>query len=519
MKPDAKYDFMIDEELRGFRTTADEHGSASDFAALAGAYNVRGMFPQALEAAERATALDPVHFTGWFEYAIAASAVGEEHLHLILESMEGLLEKGKGGVAGMKTALALTKYYLGDDKAARLLARTAKEADPVHYHALEVLGYIDYNSDDFKGALEKFQGVIKADDSNFRAHWMVGHCHFELDDLEAARASYGRAIELQPCFANAWFSLGKVLLVEGRLQSAYQCFGKTVSINPRMWDCYFTQADYYLGHKEYDSAAAILKRILELEPGDTVRGEALNYIGEVYLVQRDYDRAQDYFERAIAYEKQSAVPYNNLGVMLMQQKRIDEAIVQFKIAISKDPSFAYPVTKLGNAYFLKRQYTKALETFSRALEVDPNEYWAWLGAGDVYRRRRRYGKQLESVRKALEIAGEDSDVYNYLGIAYQLLKDPAKAEAAYLRSLELDPFNRKAANNLGFLYKNLFKESGDEESLAKAVAAWKRRLLICRDTKASNKMAVKQLLELGVDDETIKSWLEKEPLEVSSSED
>jgi len=514
-----KYDFISDNELEAFRKTAEKDGGAEEFAALARAYNIRGMFPQALFAADRATTLIPVQFTGWFEYAIAASAIGEKPLRKILRSTLDLLEKGLGEVAEVKTALALTSYYLSDDVVAIQLAREAlaeSTGRPSDSHAYEVLGYIAYNGDNFEEAQGHFSKALDVDDSNFRAHWMVGHCMFELGNLDEAKQSYSRAVEREPYFANAWFSLGKVYLVSDKLQPAYQCFGKTLSINPRMWDCYFTQADYYLGHQAYNSAIASCHRILELGPGGDVSSEALNYIGEIYLVMRDYPRAQRYFEEAIAFGPEDAVIYNNLGVTLLKQDRVEAAMERFSTAIEKDPQLAYPVTKLGHAYLMRKENDKAEKLFKKALELDPQEYWAWLGLSDVYRRQRRYRKQLQAVHRALEIEEEDSTVYNYLGIAFESVKEPLKAEAAYLKSLQLDPYNRKTANNLGFLYEKFLKDSGDEDYRSKAINAWKRRLLICRDSGISNVMAKRHLRSLGVSDGTINRWLAEEALDPES---
>jgi tetratricopeptide (TPR) repeat protein len=511
-----KYNFLLDNELKTLQRTAEDGGGAEEYAALARAYNIRGMFPQALFAADRSTTLDPVHFTGWFEYAIAASAIGEKHLRKILRSTKELLKQGRGEVAEVKTALSLTSYYLSDDEAAVRLAREAlaeKAGGPADSHAYEVLGYIAYNANNFEEAQDHFNRALEVNNSNIRAHWMVGHCLFELGRLDDARRSYTNAVEREAFFANAWFSLGKVYMVSDQLQLAYQCFGKTLSINPRMWDCYFTQADYYLGHQAYNSAIAACHRILELGPGGDVSSEALNYIGEIYLVMRDYPKAQRYFEEAIAFEPENAVIYNNLGVTLLKLDQVEAAMDQFRIAMKKDPTFAYPITKLGHAYLSLRDYEKAEEHFRLALKTDHREYWAWLGLSDVHHRMRRYREQLEAVLKALEIEEEDSTVYNYLGIALESVKEYDQAEAAYLKSLQLDPLNRKTANNLGYLYESFLKRTGDETYRAKAIGAWKRRLIICRDDNTSIVGARRHLHALGVSDGKINQWLQGESVE------
>ena len=167
---------------------------------------------------------------------------------------------------------------------------------------------------------------------------------------------------------------------------------------------------------------------------------------------------------------------------------------------------------------MQRNYRKAEEMFRRAVSIDPSEYWAWLGLSELHRRQRRYRDQLAAVHKALEIEENDSDVYNYLGIAFESVREPDKAEAAYLRSLELDPYNRKAANNLGYLYEKFLQRTGDDEYRSKALNAWKRRLLICRDSNTSTLGARRHLRSLGVDVALIDRWMEGEELHLDGSE-
>lgn len=507
MKQEIARDFLLDEELKSIRAAAEKNVTAANYAQLATAYNVRGQYELALAAAERATKLDEAHFTGWFEYAIAATTVGEKHLRDILARLNKLLAVTGENIGEIRTAMALTHYYLAEDTRANEITRKVLESGGANSHTFEVFGYIAYNGNDVKAAIRHFLQAVENDAGNFRAHWMIGHCWFELEDLEAAAASYQRALAIQPHFANAWFSLGKIYLVQEDLTTAYQCFSRCLGINPRIWDCYFTQADYYLGHRHHFNAIACCKRILELDPDDDVRAEALNYIGEVHLASRNYDKAREYFERTIAVDADDAVAHNNLGVTLMKKEMVDEAVGQFRRAAELDPTFAYPVTKLGQAYLYKRQSRAALEMFHKALEIDANEYWAWLGISEVHRKNRQYRKQLEATLRAAEISNDDSDVYNFMGIAFQSLRDYENAEKAYLRSLELDPLNRKAANNLGFLYEQLLKKTGDDAIREKAIAAWRQRLLICRETNTSTKGAWLHLVKLGVNEKTIDTWL------------
>jgi hypothetical protein len=55
-------------------------------------------------------------------------------------------------------------------------------------------------------------------------------------------------------------------------------------------------------------------------------------------------------------------------------------------------------------------------------------------------------------------------------------------------------------------------KGGEPELHARAVEAWKQRLLICRDEGQSLKMATDHLTQLGVGEELLREWLRNELL-------
>ncbi len=61
-------------------------------------------------------------------------------------------------------------------------------------------------------------------------------------------------------------------------------------------------------------------------------------------------------------------------------------------------------------------------------------------------------------------------------------------------------------------------EAGEADLLDRAVKAWKRRLLLCRDEGLSLKMATEHLAKLGISDEILGRWLEQEGSPRSTTE-
>ena len=66
-------------------------------------------------------------------------------------------------------------------------------------------------------------------------------------------------------------------------------------------------------------------------------GDALNNIGAVYFLQRNFDRAAKYFKKAVALEETRATFHVNLGAAWFGQKKIERAIAEYSRAVELDP--------------------------------------------------------------------------------------------------------------------------------------------------------------------------------------
>jgi Flp pilus assembly protein TadD len=219
--------------------------------------------------------------------------------------------------------------------------------------------------------------------------------------------------------------------------------------------------------------------------------------------------------RALEIDPRFAAAHHYLGILAEQSGEFEDAEARYRRALACDRSYAQPHVRLGYICFDRKEYENARRHFDAALAIDAEEYLANLGLSELARWRRDYGGQLEHCQRAAELAPDDSNVRNQLATAHDALGNLDDAVAEYERALSLDPLNRQAANNLGFLYERLLKEAPKAQRAAlqkRAVQAWKRRLLICRDTRTSTRGARTHLEKLGVSLSQIDRWLKLEPV-------
>ena len=89
------------------------------------------------------------------------------------------------------------------------------------------------------------------------------------------------------------------------------------------------------------------------------------------FIQHNKD-AQKCFEQALRVDKNSAEALNNLGFVAQMQKRYNKAIKYYQKAMDirpQSPTFHY---NMGAAYFAKHDFAKATEEYQTAFRLDPD---------------------------------------------------------------------------------------------------------------------------------------------------
>jgi Tfp pilus assembly protein PilF len=99
-------------------------------------------------------------------------------------------------------------------------------------------------------------------------------------------------------------------------------------------------------------------------------------MGRFYLVQKDFDHAIPYLERAAAEAGDTAAVHNDLGVAYFESGSADErAEREFRRALDLDPAFAAAVFNLALFYERTNAVERGIAEWKRYLELDSDSEW------------------------------------------------------------------------------------------------------------------------------------------------
>lgn len=476
--------------------------------ALARALNARARYREAAELLDQVLADRRGDGEAWFERVLSLgdrfrAAEGQE----LLVQLESLLVESPSEAAVHRN-LGFLRLKLEDPLGAEIALDRALELDGTDARTLELQGLLALHQDqpvEAKGWLLKALSLQPRDPRSLR---LLALALDRMDDPAGAEAQLTASLEWDPDHYWSWHSLGELLMTRGRLQEGLRCIHRARALNVDDPASYFIVAEILAEHGHLDIAQGHLHALMLLAPEVQVLSEAQALLGEFKRDTGDRDGALSYFSLAAETDRESPLPWVALGDLAREDERWGQAAECYREALARDPAAADIHVQLGYALLELVRPAEAEQAFLKALEEDPAEYSAYLGLAELRRLAGHAEEQSRMVQEAMALAPEDPDVWNAQGVALEVQGRLEEATAAYERALHAFPGHRKAANNLGFVLEKRM-EAGEAGLEPRAREAWKRRLLICRDEGQSLRMAMEHLERLGVEEATVRRWLDR----------
>jgi tetratricopeptide (TPR) repeat protein len=162
-------------------------------------------------------------------------------------------------------------------------------------------------------------------------------------------------------------------------------------------------ADAHLHSRDYQSqAASEFREVLQAEPGNVA---ALRGLGLASLMSKDYPRARQYFDQALASDPgDSRVLYYN--ALIAQREGFSREPAKLTVlesnlerSIAADPDFADAYHILAWVQIALENYPQGLETLRKAVELDPHQDTYWFDLGEMYYLNHNYDQAISIWRQ------------------------------------------------------------------------------------------------------------------------
>lgn len=154
---------------------------------------------------------------------------------------------------------------------------------------------------------------------------------------------------------------------------------------------------------------------------------------------QNYQRAIDYYTKAIRDNKIDHESYNNRANIYMDLNKFDSALLDYKSAISVKPDYHVAIDNIGSMYARRNMNDSALVYLSKAIQLKPNYKTTYSNRGLTYMAMKRYAEALNDWQRYIQLDPDAADVVNTIGLCLRMLGRYNEALVQINKSIQMSP--------------------------------------------------------------------------------
>ncbi len=211
--------------------------------------------------------------------------------------------------------------------------------------------------------------------------------------------------------------------------------------------------------------------VVESDAPDRDKAIALTYLGMISDDKGEYDKAVEYYTRALTYDKKNPDIYKNLSMAYRHKKDFARALETAEQSASLNADDPESKILLGNIYFETGKYDEAIAAYREALDRTPDNARVLYNLGSALMQKGDEFAAMEYFKKAgaADRIGEVAHkAYSRLGVIYMERKDFAEAEKYLKEAASIRPNDALDRYNLGIAYLRQKKTAEAMEELSRA---------------------------------------------------
>jgi len=393
--------------------------------------------------------------------------------------------------SGDKKAKAL--YLLGKSYM-RFSPDTAKKAEeaftsvirlkPDHISSRLALIKITYpkETENYEEQVQALQKLIDLNPESLLVYRTLADVHHANKNINQKLAVLEEALRHEPNNIDLQIETSVLLMKVNKTQDAISRLENVLTVEPENTKVYFLLGRLYYLQANYDAALSSYAKIHKLHPKGSP--ELWNNLGLLYTKMKQYEKAQEVYDKALVLRKDYPEANYNLGLLFVKTKKLEKAKTYFQKAIELRPKYAQAFYSLASVYAQLNEHEKAVEAYEKTLLLSPNKIRAKLNLATQYTKLNTLKKAQAIYKDILEKDDSYFTAWLNLGQIHYQLKDYERSIEALNKAIVLEPEHKKAHRSLAKSYRALkmFDEALIilEKLLDKDPSSVKTRILYAR---------------------------------------
>jgi tetratricopeptide (TPR) repeat protein len=310
-------------------------------------------------------------------------------------------------VTDLYSLLGMEYLFIDDYTMARKCFIQCLEADPEDYASLYNTIYCYEFLDEHDGAIRYLNTYLDTNPYCQIAWHQLGKQYYAVKMYPEALAAFDFAIISDDSFLGAYFEKGRVLEKLGRYEEAIENYNTTTELEDPTSHAYLRIGKCYERLNRPEKARYYFYLTVHDDP---LLDKGWLAITDHYLKKKDYQKAQEYIDKALSIDGENAIYWKRSGIIHKALKQVHEADFAFKQA-----------TELGNyeedtwllwAEILcdSNEFETAAVVLQQGSEFHPESARIQYQLAGVYLCLQALEKGKSTLKKALK---EDPEKYSY----------------------------------------------------------------------------------------------------------
>lgn len=332
---------------------------------------------------------------------------------------------------------------------------------------------------DWDGAKKLCDTVLAENQGNMDAHLLLGKVLLSMRNAADAEVQLNQVAVARPKDEEVQLLLVRSQLLNKKEALAVDTLKRAVEANPESARLRLELVYSYLGKGDKEQVARLLDKGLELQPANLA---LLKAAGEIEARQKNFTRAESYFQRIIELRPEAPLGYMEMGQLLLARSQFKEATAWFKKALERENGWQTAIPALARSYLLQKEPEQARSLLEQEVAKRPDSPPVWFFQGQVLQATGDLPGAEKAFLKAAELAPRWPDAYRGLAEVFlrqgKLDEAITRFEAAYQQQASL-PTRMQLAMLYDFagrpddairVYRELLKEASQAPALLNNLA-------------------------------------------------
>lgn len=319
---------------------------------------------------------------------------------IIMPALVFLLEYKNINVSEMIYVFA-SKICLcfGKSKKAKELLINLSAKYPNSYYAHKILAEIYEKEGGMRKSIDEYVKVLDIKRNDYKSYYRISTLLRDLERNKQAIQMLENLLKVKPEHYPASEMLAELLIENEEYKKAISVINKALKNHENEEKIIYNLGIAYVKTNEFSLAKKCFEQVISLNNRNY---NAYYRLGQIALLYRDYDMAENYFANS-TYNEKEAKSYYELTKIYMMKNQKDKAALTIEKAINSDASF-YEIAKEEPMLFPIKQHIKKPESVveTKKQEETKTEKMIEEYLNDTYNLTKILNKQEEENKNKFE---------------------------------------------------------------------------------------------------------------------